>query len=343
MRPHISTGHSLRKRFVDTFQRSNTTSTPGEATDGSRWNVISGVFSIVNNLLSTSTSASSYPMSVVDMSVQDVDISISASGQGATAALWVTDSGNWWGVQTFSQSEQCNCTTSGYSCNPVAQYAPCNPVDHYTDCNCGPRSQEYCRTLYYSCGCLTWYTACNCTYTPGSYVPGGCAAYVGSYCVAPYNSYTTASSYSCGSCPYTTCGSCPYWGCDTYNYYGCSTCYSYTSYSQCYSYTSYSTCYSTSCATCYPQYVRVLNSAAGSVSALWSQAVSAVIASFRVKTKGNTLTIKAYSDDNLTNQIDSDMIYEASSPTKTTKFGLSVAPSTYGQGSTITKITIDRN
>jgi hypothetical protein len=343
MRPHISTGHSLRKRFVDTFQRTNTASDPGTSTDGSKWNVVSGIFNIVNNKLTTSTNAASYPMSVVDMNVQDVSIDISAPGQGTMAALWVTDSGNWWGVQTFSQDEACNCLTTGYACNGVAQYTDCNGVNHYADCNCGARSSQYCRTVYSPCNCTSSSVQCNCTYTAGTYVPGGCGAYVGSYCVAPYNSYTTAASYSCSTCTYYSCSACPSWGCDTYNYYGCDTCYSYTSYSQCYSYTSYSTCYSTSCATCYPQYVRVLNSAAGTVTALLSQAVAAVVASFRVLTKGNNITIKAYSDGGMTSQIGSDIIYTASSPVKTTKFGLSVTPSTYGQGSEIAKITIDRN
>jgi hypothetical protein len=278
---------AIRKSFVDTFQRSNTSTDPGIATDGSRWNVLSGTFNIANNTLTTSTAASSYPMSVVDMGVQDVNIGISSPGQGAMAALWVTDSGNWWGVQTFSQNESCNCVTSSYACNgvdhfktcnPVDHFYSCNPVDHYVSCNCG----QYATGTYYCM--ITGSVQCNCSYAPPSYTPGYCAVQVGYYCASYVAGVYFAGAYTCSSCPVQYCSA---------DYaYGCQSCYSYTSYSQCYDYTSYSTCYSTSCSTCYPQYVRVLNSVAGTVSALWSQVVAAVIASFRVKTKSNVITIQ---------------------------------------------------
>jgi hypothetical protein len=68
-----------------------------------------------------------------------------------------------------------------------------------------------------------------------------------------------------------------------------------------------------------------------------------VAAAFRVKTSGDVITIQAYSDSGMSSQIGSDMTYTATGSTKSTKFGLAIAPSTYSQTSTISKITIDRN
>jgi hypothetical protein len=76
---------------------------------------------------------------------------------------------------------------------------------------------------------------------------------------------------------------------------------------------------------------------------MWSQAVSTLISAFRVKTSNNVITIQAYSDYNFSSQIGSDLTYAADNPTKTKRFGLAISPSSYGQGSTINKISIDRN
>jgi hypothetical protein len=45
----------------------------------------------------------------------------------------------------------------------------------------------------------------------------------------------------------------------------------------------------------------------------------------------------------MTSQIGSDLTYTATGSTKSTKFGLAIAPSSYNQTSNISKITIDRN
>lgn len=321
MRPHISSlTQSVRKSFTDTFQRSNTSSDPGTTTDGSRWKVLSGAFNIASNVLNTATSASNYPLSVVEMGVQNVNIGLVASGQGATAALWVTDSGNWWGVQTFSQPENCNCYDVGYSCSCTDQSYDCSCVPQYASgttcstcytqsCTYGPNGTYYCSGGGLSCdvrvygvGCVAW------TYTAPT-----CSANLGTTCTAvPYdcNCYSWSSAwYSCQTCYRTVC----------------------------------STCYYTACNTCYPQYFKILKNISGTVTAVWSQAVAAVSAAFRVKTSGDVITIKAYSDSGMTSQIGSDMTYTATGSAKSTKFGLAIAPSSYNQTATISKITIDRN
>lgn len=253
---------SVRKVFTDTFQRSNTTGSPGRATDGSLWDATRGTMVVTNNVLTTSDSFSNYPMVTTDMGVEDIAIEVTATNTGQLASLWVTDSNNWWGVQTYSQSESCNCYTYSYSCNCSA---------YYYDCNCG--SYTY------------------------------CGSYAGPYCLY----YVT--SYSCQTC----------------TGYSCQTCYGYA------------------CSTCYPNYMRVLQSVSGSISALYSWTLSSLAAAFRVKTSGNAITMQAYSDIAMTSQIGSDTTYNASAPTKTKRFGVSIGPSNYNQGTTVSKVIIKRN
>lgn len=262
---------AVRKRFFDTFVRSNTSGGPGTATDGSQWTATRGTMVVSSNTLTSSDSVSNYPMVTVDMAVQDAAVEVTASATGQVASLWVTDSNNWWGVQTFSQSESCNCGQQPYSCN--------------------------CGTTYYSCNCSTTYYCTN----------WGCGSYQGS----------------------GFCNVCQSYG----SYYSCQTCSSY----------SCQTCYTYACSTCYPNYMRMLQMVSGTVSVLTSWAISSAAAAFRVKTASNQVTIQAYSDSALTSQIGSNITYDASSPTKTTRFGISLGPSSYNQGTAISNVTIKRN
>ena len=89
---------SRRKIFKDTFDRANTAGSLGVSSDGSLWSAIRGTFTVSTNKAVSVDAASSYPAATVDMNTQNVSISIKGSTQGSTAALWVTDSGNWFGV-----------------------------------------------------------------------------------------------------------------------------------------------------------------------------------------------------------------------------------------------------
>lgn len=89
--------------------------------------------------------------------------------------------------------------------------------------------------------------------------------------------------------------------------------------------------------------MRVLQSVSGSVSALYTWTMASLAAAFRVKTSGNSITMQAYSDTGMTSQIGSDTTYNASAPNKTKRFGLSIGPSNYNQGTTISKVIIKRN
>jgi len=97
------------------------------------------------------------------------------------------------------------------------------------------------------------------------------------------------------------------------------------------------------CQTCYPSYIRVFQSASNVVTTMLTQAVSAVVQSLKVKTSGNQITIKAYSDANQVTQIGSDIVYTATGAAIVPRFGITIVPSSYGQTYTIDEVTITPN
>jgi hypothetical protein len=105
---------SVRKVFTDTFNRVNQTPL-GTASDGTEWDNIRPGFSISSNKASA-TNPSSYPLAAIDFPSSNVAISLSGTDQGSSAALWVTDSGNWWAVGIDQAPVTCNCQT-GSTCN----------------------------------------------------------------------------------------------------------------------------------------------------------------------------------------------------------------------------------
>ena len=280
---------AVRKRFKDTFQRTSTGI--GTATDGSLWDTKSGTWSVSPGSLSTSTSASSYPLVTQNMPYSNAQVNVVSSAQGATAALWVTDNNNWWGVGIKAAAVSCNCTNvcSGYGCTGYG----------CTGYGCTSYS-SYCSGY----GC----TGYGCVFY-NRYPPYACGAY-------------GCTGYGCTS--YSS--SCSEYGCTGY---GC-TAYGCTGYTQ-------------SCQTCYPQYIRVLQSVAATVSELTSWTLASAVAAFRVKTSSNTITVQPFSDSGMTSQIGSDLTYNASSPTTTKTFGLMISPSSYNQGSTISSTEINPN
>ena len=98
---------AVRNRFFDNFNRANQTGL-GTATDGSLWRQVRGQFNISGN--QAVGADNNYPMVVVDMPFSNVNIALTGVTQGSAAALWVTDSGNWWAVG-IDQVSVTNCQT----------------------------------------------------------------------------------------------------------------------------------------------------------------------------------------------------------------------------------------
>jgi hypothetical protein len=278
-----------------------------------KWSFIRGTWGISSSKLTTSTAASSYPIMLVDALVPDVKIELKDIGQGVGAAIWVTDSGNWWAAASQQTTESCNCTTSSYACN------------------CQSCSGSYCSS--YTCGCG------NGNYTAAS--GGGCEHLD---CQTSYGNYCS-SRFANGNCSgYTQiswqdCFCAFYYPYNPGNYtaesYGC--CCGATYYYSC----NCQTCQSTSCETCYPQYMRIIQSAANTVSEILKWQVSGIVRSVRVLTSNKNITVKSYSDTSLQTEINSQE-YAAPSAQETTRFGVVVSPSSYNQSGTVSEINIER-
>jgi hypothetical protein len=178
------------------------------------------------------------------------------------------------------------------------------------DCNCS--------TVYYTCNCRTTYYSCNCsTYTyPSSYytkyvcadrAPNGyCRSYYSYQAIAGYS-----SSYSCSTC----------------SSYGCST------------------CSTQACSTCYPQFMRIIQSVAGSISTVTGFVIDNVIRSMKVWISKGSVTALTYSDANLQNVNSStpNLLYDFPSGTsRTTNFGVILAPGSDNESKTLSSIKIRR-
>lgn len=308
----------IKNFFIDTFVRGNTSGSLGTASDGSIWNAIRGVFTVNSNL--AQGDSTNYPIATLqDIPYTNANVLVKSPSNGAGISFWVTDSGNWWAVATEQTTTSCNCSNysycNGYGCTGYG-------------CNSYGCASSFCSgytCVSYGCtnaGC----TASGCT----SY---GCTYRVGGgYCVAYGCTATGCTSYGCISsgCTVNACTSysCSSYGCTGY---GCTS-------SGC---TSYAT--GTTCDTCYPRSIRILQSAAGTVSAIYSVASSALANALRLKTSGNQIEVTAYSDTSATSQIDSPITYTATGSTQTKKYGLVVSPATYGQGTTVGEITVNPN
>ena len=287
------------------------------------WKYIRGTWTSSSSKASTSNLPTDYPLATVKMAKTNVTAQIESVDQGAGIALWVTDSGNWWGVVSGSDgATDCNCSTCyGSNCNAYASA-------------CG---SYYCQSSYYVCNQYV-----NATCAAGFYDPCP-STYCSSYYCSSYNAYNaknktggTCKGYSCGS---YACNAASF-TCFQYNAAYCasstSTCNAYACasyYDYCAS--SYNYSYNCSCSTCYPPFLRLLRSVSSTVSELYKWSLSATANSMKVITSGTDITAKAYSDNSLTTQIGSDLTYSATGATIDTSFGIVVAPSSYSQGNSL--------
>lgn len=319
---------SFRKRLKDDFQGVSETGL-GIASDGSGWKAIRGQFNI-DGTGSAEAINNDYAIAAVDMGVRDVEISLAGTGSGSSAALWVSDSGNWFAVGLRQEPTNCNCTTyynsnyyysangciSSWNTGFCAIYGPTscktysNPCNAYNTSNCTGYNTSNCAGYYYS-----KYTGKICS----SYNGSNCKGYNGSNCKtysSPCNAYNSPACLSSNS--------------PTPNYYGCTV---YGGESGPYQ----------SCQTCYPQYIRVIQSVSSSISTLAEWALSSLANSFRVKTSNNQIEITAFSNSDFTSQLDGTLTYTPTNVDVQTNFGIMVSPSSYNQQLKIGDVEIKRN
>lgn len=386
---------AVRNRFFDNFNRANQTGL-GTATDGSSWRQIRGQFNISGN--QAVGADNNYPMAVVDMPFSNVDIDLFGITQGSAAALWVTDSGNWWAVgidqtsvtncQTCvdcigTNSSFCNSFTPGYTncIQTGTNSATCNAAGNQFGGNCQStfafQFGGNCQNTF-----LTWNAgSCSSWNTPGSTCiswtrsGGNCSAWNSGANAAFRNCRAwNAVNFPCGAFTPVP-GNCKAWTgnnskCNTWNaiQYNCNTfnpvqwnCAAWTPGNtfcvvpgnfvpgfcsgnfnsvNC---NQWSSPYSCNCVTTYPQYIRIMKSVSSVVSEVWSTTVGSVVQSLRVLTSGSQITVKAYSDPNLTTQIGSDIVHTPTGVTVTSTFGITIDPSSYNQGYSIDAVEITKN
>jgi hypothetical protein len=315
-----------RKIFRDTFNRANTVTGLGTSSDGSLWNIIRGSFKILNNA-AVGVDAN-YPMVTQNLTTTNNEIDLYGITQGTAASLWVTDSGNWWALGLVQKPEDCNCT---YYYNTNYSYA----TGTCTGQNAGTYNGVNCAT--YSSGSTCNAYSMNCE---GTYNQGPCSTW--SY--SKTNGGIICNAHSQGNCnsSYTWCSSStPYTNCSsyspstkntgTYYYFSCTITQSDTQGPF------------AACDTCYPQYLRLIQSAANTVSTIAQWSIGTLASALKIKTSGSQLTVSAYSDSSMVTQIGSDLIYTPTGVTVTPVFGLTVIPSEYNQGYTIDEIQIKRS
>ena len=107
--------------------------------------------------------------------------------------------------------------------------------------------------------------------------------------------------------------------------------------------TTFSQC---NCQTCYPSYIRVIKSVAGTVTQLTKWVVdslgSSAVNSMRITTSGSQITVEPYANANLTSKIGSDLIYTPTGVALSSNYGIIVEPSPTSQGYEIDEITIEK-
>jgi hypothetical protein len=204
-----------RNKFSDGFD-----GTFDEATDGSLWKSLRGTWSVVLGKASSSSAANTYPIASIDMPENQgvTTISMKSMGQGSGAALWITDSGNWWAVSVGTDAGvNCNCQTccaTSFCATGNCNAGNCNAGN----CNAGNCTGGNCATgnvASYSC------TGWNCaSYTCTGFTGGNCSAY-GNWCSGGVvGNRFCRSGNNCAA--FNKTGNCKTWNsCSAYNAGNC--------------------------------------------------------------------------------------------------------------------------
>lgn len=332
--------------IVDNFNRANA-STLGTVSNGvTSWTALKGTWAIVSN---AAVGTGTYPMATVTNPLQLSNYELKADvTPGTGLAFWVTDANNWWAaindvtaVTNYScpnggalSSDNTTCTITTTSNATTAYSGP------YTYVPAGSSTSSY----YASLGSDTYVKSnggnCqNCSSSQNCYA-GGCWTPGKYYCpnggtLINDQCYTT-TSYSAYCTPQGTY--------QTVN--GSTGCY--TAYYVCPSGStlSGSTCTATSTYTptatvTYTNFIKVLQSAAGTVTTQHSFSAGTSTAtntylmnSLKVTTSNNTISVIGYTGAGQTGTSYSTS-HVSTAPATTATAGIIVAPASSGQGYTL--------
>lgn len=348
---------SVRKRFLDLFERQNTSSGLGFANYGGVWDFIRGTFRINSFRAVANNNPEDYPVATISMPKEDVDINFIDIDNGSAVALWVTDSGNWFAVGVDQHPVDCNCSV-GTECN---RWNGSN-ITGWTTTETGGRNSyqeatgETCNTTETGGRNANWQQVCNAIRYCRKYIQGGrCVEWdYRTQCDPGIFSYNSPNFTTTCNTNFTTRYNSPNFT-SNINGYNANLCNRWNEFLF-------------DCETCYPQWIRIIQSAAGTVTTLSKYLISSVISltnspngalqyyvqenpitefvrSMILRIRGKEISVEPFSDPNLINQItlqDGEIIYEPTGATVEAKYGIMVVPSEYNQQNFIGGIEIDR-
>ena len=361
MKPNpMSVPSSIRKRFIDFFERDNTTNelTPSNNAYGGAWDLIKGVFRINGFAAAAVSPPEEYPMATIDMTEEDVDVYLYGIDNGSAASLWVTDSGNWFAVGVDQHPVDCNCEV-GTECN---RWNASNVTNYYTFESGGRNAFNFASGQF----CTTNITGGrNANYQRYCYPVTGCNRYIaGGACVSWYR-YTQCVNaiYSYNAPNYTTT-------CNT-NF---STAYNAPNFTTNIDGWNAKTCnrwneYTFNCQTCYPQWIRILQSVNGTVSTISKHLASSVFRTIKspnetldlvvqdspiidfvramiLKVRGSQISVDAYSDVGAVDKIalqDGDIVYSPTGAQIVPRYGIMISPSEYNQQNFVSGFQVIRD
>ena len=334
---------------VETFVRSNSASLE-KTNSGATWNDVRGAWAIASNAASTSTAGSSYPISTLTFTQEDVTISVGGIGPGMGTAFWVTDSNNWWGAYVDVVQTCSTCETPGNVATYAYAYVSGGNCATYSTVpgNCSTYSTVPGNCSTYSTvpgNCSTWSTVdANCaTY---STVPGNCSTWSTS-CSYPCNA-TTPTTYPCNAynksypCNATNPTNYPCnanyptnYPCNATNpaTYPCNV-YNPITYSTIATSYNAATYYTCNCVNNYK--INIVKMIAGTLTNVATFSFASAIASFKAILSGSTITVQAFTGSNWTTQIGSNQSTTLSGYTKTKKHGILKGVVTYSPVETST-------
>lgn len=224
---------------------------------------------------------------------------------GSGAGIWITDSGNWFGVSYGrSLDTSCNCSmclNGTYTCLTWS-------------------NSSYCGGMTYTC--TSWV---NTTTYSGYNQPNYGYATTGFSRVFSYTRvYGSQGSTSCNGASGSCTGG-------TYTTQNCATNTENSS--------------SCNCQTCYPPYISIVQSVSNGVTESIRWSLSSMAAAIKIVADSATkiITVKPYKDKAMTTQIGSDLTKSVPSAVPTNKFGIVITPSDQIQGKNLDDFNLSQN
>lgn len=323
-----SLSSSIRKKFVDTFSsRSNTSGGLGVASDGSNWTPINGTIQVSSGAATATSTPTIITTTRQSGGLNGSNTVVVANATGIAVGQRVTGTG----IALDAYVTAINGTTITLSANNTRSvtgtlyFLSASSSDYPISIQGMPTANNIIelKSINQGAGAAIWVQSSADWWAVGvdsiyNTIPGNSGSFTNPGTFTPGNPYTVFvppnivfTAYNPGT--YTPGNTTYYTNPTTYQYY---------------------------------ENVRILKSVSSVVSTIASSAVStsSAIRSLRVTLNGTQITARAFSDTNLTTQLGSDLVYNATGAAITTQYGICVTPSAYQQSAIIsTSATITRN